>query len=66
MSQKGDRVDDLLTVREIATATAMDPATVRKWVAAGAVISVRVGPHGSIRIPASELDRLIRLPDDAR
>ena len=53
--------DQLLTVREVADATACHQTTVRKWVAAGAVVAVRVGPHDSIRIPAAELSRLIRL-----
>lgn len=56
--------DHLLTVREVADATACHQNTVRKWVAAGVVVSVRVGPHEAIRIPASELSRLIRFPDD--
>lgn len=56
--------DQLLTVREVAIATACHQTTVRKWIAAGAVSAVRVGPHEAIRIPASELDRLIRLPGD--
>lgn len=53
--------DDLLTVREVATATACATTTVRKWVAAGAVASVRVGPYEAIRIPASEVERIIRI-----
>lgn len=56
--------DQLLTVREVAVATACHTNTVRKWVAAGVVVSVRVGPHEAIRIPASELSRLIRYPGD--
>lgn len=58
--------DQLLTVRQVADATACHPATVRKWIAAGVVVSVRVGPYESIRIPVSEVTRLIRIcaPDD--
>jgi len=56
--------DQLLTVREVAEATAMHQNTVRKWVAAGVVVAVRVGPHEAIRIPTSELSRLIRFPSD--
>lgn len=62
------REERLLTVREVAQRTSCHPDTVRKWVRAGTVGAVRVGPHGTIRIPQAEASRLVRIcvHDDSR
>ena len=49
---------ELLTTGEVATALRVDSSTVRRWAANGSVSSVRL-PNGTIRIPRSELDRML-------
>ena len=47
--------DELLTVTEAAEKYRLARATIYKWVRAGAVTPIYVGPTGEMRIRASEL-----------
>jgi excisionase family DNA binding protein len=51
----------VLKVCEVAAALRVDPATVYRAVAAGDIRAVRIGPKkaSTIRIPATELERLL-------
>lgn len=48
----------LLDVRSFADAVGLAPVTVRRWIAQGQIAIVRLGSR-SVRIPATELGRLI-------
>jgi excisionase family DNA binding protein len=48
----------LLTIDEFAAITGLRPVTIRMWAAARKISSVKLGRR-ALRIPASELDRLI-------
>jgi excisionase family DNA binding protein len=56
----------LLTVAEFAAALRLDPSTVYRAAAAGEIRAVRLSEKlgASIRIPASELDRLLGGPEE--
>jgi excisionase family DNA binding protein len=47
----------LLTVPQAAAALALKPKTIRAWIAARRIGCIRLG--GAVRIPASEITRLI-------
>jgi excisionase family DNA binding protein len=47
----------LLTVLEAAEVLALKPKTVRAWIAARRIASVRLG--SAVRVPVSEVERLI-------
>ncbi|CUS06447.1 protein of unknown function (plasmid) [Candidatus Promineifilum breve] len=51
-----------LTIKELANAIGVAPATVTKWIRDGKVIAYQVGPYelSPYRIPASEAERVIR------
>lgn len=49
---------ELLTTSEVANSLRVDSSTVRRWATTGAISSVRL-PNGTIRIPRSELDRML-------
>lgn len=49
---------ELLTTAEVAEALRVDSSTVRRWATAGAISSIRL-PNGTIRIPKSEVDRML-------
>jgi excisionase family DNA binding protein len=48
----------LLTVREVAERLALKEATIRAWLLARRIASVRVGRR-AVRIPCSEVDRVV-------
>jgi excisionase family DNA binding protein len=50
--------DHLLTVREVAERLALKEATIRAWLLARRIASVRVGRR-AVRIPCSEVDRVV-------
>jgi excisionase family DNA binding protein len=52
-------VDDFFKVNEFADAGGFQPATVRAWILRRKITVVRLGGR-SIRIPKSELERLIK------
>ena len=52
-------MSDFFKVNEFADAGRFRPATVRAWILHGKITVVRLGGR-AIRIPKSELDRLIR------
>jgi excisionase family DNA binding protein len=54
---KGMRTRKLLTVDEAADALTLKPKTIRAWIASRRIGIVRIGR--AIRIPLSEIDRLI-------
>ena len=51
-----------LTIKELATAIGVAPATVTKWIRDGKVSAYQVGPYelSPYRIPATEAERVIR------
>jgi excisionase family DNA binding protein len=50
----------MLKVNEVADMVRVDPETVRRWLRAGELRGVRVGPgRGSYRIPESEVERML-------
>jgi len=49
---------DLLTIPEFATALRVKPSCVRRWLLEEKITSIHVGRL--VRIPASEVDRLIQ------
>ena len=62
-SRPTDKVPALLTVKEVAAALRVDPSTVYRACERGEIATVRLSPRpGSlVRIPASELGRLLAL-----
>ena len=48
----------LHTVRETAAALGLSEVTIRKWLADSRIDSVKMGR--SVRIPASEIERIVR------
>ncbi len=52
------KLGDLLRVEEFAALLNIKPATVRAWLLRRAIASVRISKR-AIRIPASEVDRLV-------
>lgn len=48
----------LLTVKEVAQRLALREATIRAWLLARRIASVRVGRR-AVRIPSSEIDRIL-------
>jgi excisionase family DNA binding protein len=51
------RTMELLTVNEFAAALRMTPACIRRWILVRRISFMKIGR--SVRIPSSELDRLI-------
>lgn len=49
--------DELLTVREVAQALAVDEQTIRRWIRNGAMKCKRVGPFRLVRVTRAELMR---------
>lgn len=49
---------ELLTIQETANALRLKPSCIRRWIRESKVTSVHVGRL--VRIPASEVDRIIR------
>ncbi len=49
----------LLTIEEFAAITGLRPVTIRMWAAARKISSVKLGAR-ALRIPATELNRLIQ------
>lgn len=58
------QADELLTVKECVPLLPLSQRTIYRLVASGRIRSLRLGPRG-IRIPASEVDRLLTIPNDA-
>jgi excisionase family DNA binding protein len=52
----------LLSAREVAAALRVSPDSVYRWARAGELASVRVStrPGSALRIPATELERILR------
>ena len=57
--------EQLLTVREAARALALRPATIRAWLYQRRLARVRIGKR-AVRIPISEVQRIIREGRDAK
>jgi predicted site-specific integrase-resolvase len=55
---------NLLTIAEVAAALRVDIATVSRWCVTGLVHSHKLGPtrRAPVRIPASELQRILSTP----
>jgi excisionase family DNA binding protein len=51
------KIHNLLTIPEAAEALSLKPKTVRAWIGARRIGCVRLG--GAVRVPASEIARLI-------
>jgi len=51
--------DELLTVPYVARRLAVHPSTVRSWIEAGTIQSLKL-PGGRYRIPRTELVRILR------
>jgi excisionase family DNA binding protein len=56
---------DVLTVKEAAGIARVSPATVRRWCRLGHLDAFQVGRGAAIRIPAAELQALLRRLEDA-
>jgi excisionase family DNA binding protein len=56
----------LLTVPELAAALRVHPASIYRRIQAREICAIRLGPppSGRLRVPESELDRLISSPSD--
>ncbi len=50
----------MLTVREFAEKLRVKEETVRRWLRAGKIRGVHLGDRAGWRIPASEVDRILR------
>jgi excisionase family DNA binding protein len=48
----------LLTVSQVAAVLNVHPATVRRWIASGALPATRL-PGGTYRVDATDLDRIV-------
>lgn len=53
------RERELLTIQQAADALALKPITIRLWASARKIASVKIGQR-AVRIPRTELDRLIQ------
>jgi excisionase family DNA binding protein len=63
IDQKGDSMDELLTIAEVARALRVDNTTVRRWVKEGLLDAVALphkGKRQGYRIKRATLDRLMR------
>lgn len=49
----------LLRCNEAADALALKPATIRRWILSRKIAVVRISPR-AVRIPASEVERIIK------
>ena len=52
------RRPELVSIREASIYCGVDPRTIRRWIAAGRLNAVRVGPR-LIKIDTAELDRIV-------
>ena len=60
-----DRINDLLTVSEIATTLKVNPQTVRNWIDRGELPALRVGGR-RVRVHRSALEGFIGLDPESR
>lgn len=60
-----EKLDELLTVREVARRLRVDDTTVRRWIKTGALVAVTLphrGKRQAYRIKKSTLDTLLQSP----
>lgn len=63
-----DKMDELLTVREVARRLRVDDTTVRRWIKSGALEAITLphrGKRQAYRIKKSTLDTLMKNPPPA-
>ena len=58
MIYRGTQMSKMLTIREVAQALGLKPATIRSWIWKRQIGYVKVSR--AVRIPVDELDRLIK------
>ena len=61
-----EKMDELLTVREVARRLRVDDTTVRRWIKTGALVAVTLphkGKRQAYRIKKSTLDKLLQSPN---
>ncbi len=61
-----EKLDELLTVREVARRLRVDDTTVRRWIKTGALVAVTLphkGRRQAYRIKKSTLDKLLQSPE---
>ena len=57
----------MLKIQEVADIARVNPETVRRWLRGGELRGVRIGAgRGSYRVPESEVERMLRLPERER
>jgi excisionase family DNA binding protein len=57
-------VEKMLKVDEVAERARVNPETVRRWLRSGELRGVLIGPgRGRYRVPESEVDRMLGLPE---
>ena len=64
-ASKEDRLDELLTIKEVARCLRVDHKTVRRWIKIGvldAIILPHQGDRQAYRIKKSTLDSLLEIP----
>ena len=64
-ASKEDRLDELLTVKEVARCLRVDHKTVRRWIKIGAldaIILPHQGERQAYRVKKSTLDTLLEVP----
>ncbi|MBV8774557.1 MAG: helix-turn-helix domain-containing protein [Deltaproteobacteria bacterium] len=52
-------IDSYYTVPELAAALKVNPATIRRWIAANQIEFVRLGPGKTVRIPRTALSHKV-------
>jgi len=61
-----EKLDELLTVREVARRLRVDDTTVRRWIKTGALVAVTLphkGKRQAYRVKKSTLDKLLQSPE---
>ena len=64
-ASKEDRLDELLTIKEVARCLRVDHKTVRRWIKIGAldaIILPHQGERQAYRVKKSTLDTLLEIP----
>jgi len=54
-----DKIDPLLTTREVAGLLHIHPNTLRRWSEQGRIIAYRITPRGDRRFKKSDIERFI-------